>query len=416
MYLRFVLYSVLKNLRFFEPFFVLYLLAPPASGGAGLSYFQIGTLVGYQKLLTGLLEIPLGVATDRWGRRTALALCFSFYLLAFPTYAIASQMDASLRLVFLFVAQGFFAVAEALRTGSHKAIMLDWADQTGRPGEATRVVSRTRLWSKLSAGFGALAGGIMLWRLASFTPLFWAASVPAAAGVVLMLSYPRRFEGEQRRSTELRPPFRRQMGLLFRRPGLLTLILASLIFESQVKLAQQYLQPFLRMDLDRRELALVGGLGAVAVGAYYLLQDLLGASAAAGAPRAESRLGGAVRALARLQGLLLGLSAAMALCFGLGWLSVGIVGFIAMAMLQNLRRPIFVARLNELMDKPQRATTLSVESQARSWTVALFSPLVGYVADRFGLTGAFSLIAGLLLLSIPLWMRGQSSRATSASE
>ena len=60
MFLRFCLYGILKNLRFFEPFFVLYLLAPPSHGGAGLSYFQIGSLVGYQKLLTGLLEIPLG--------------------------------------------------------------------------------------------------------------------------------------------------------------------------------------------------------------------------------------------------------------------------------------------------------------------------------------------------------------------
>lgn len=413
MFLRFVLYSILKNLRFFEPFFVLYLLAPPANGGAGLSYFQIGTLVGYQKLLTGLLEIPLGVATDRWGRRTALALCFSCYVLAFPTYAIASQMDASLRILLLYAAQSLFAIGEALRTGSHKAIMLDWVDQSGQAADATRVIARTRFWSKLSAGVAALSGGVLLWRFASFTPLFWAATLPAAAGVVLMLSYPRWLEGEQHRSGEARPSLRSQWGQLFRHPGILALILASLIFESQIKLAQQYLQPFLQMDLDRRDLALVGGLGAVAVGAYYLVQDLLGGAAAGFAPRAESRLGGAGRALMRMQWMLVALSLVMALCFGLGWLSMGIVGFIALAILQNLRRPIFVSHLNELMDKAQRATTLSVESQARTWTMALLSPVVGYVADRFGLAGAFAFIAGLLLLSIPLWMKGRGADAAS---
>lgn len=403
MFLRFSLYSVLKNLRFFEPFFVLYLLSDPEHGGAGLSFLQIGTLVGFQKLVTGLLEIPLGVATDRWGRRTALVLCFSCYVLAFPTYAIASQMDASLRLALLYLAQALFAVAEALRTGSHKAIMLDWADQTGH--DATAVVARTRFWSKFSAGVAAVLGGLMLWRLASFTPLFWAATGPAVGGVVLMLSYPRWLEGEQDRTLAPRPGFLEQMRRMLLRPGLVPVALASVLFESQIKLAQQYVQPFLEKDLDRHDLALVGGLGAMSVGLYYLVQDGIGGAAARLAPRAQLLLGGTSRALRICQFSLLGLSLGMALCFGMGWLSLGIAGYVAMAALQNLRRPIFVSRLNQVMDKPQRAGTLSVESQLRTWTVALLSPLVGWIADRNGLSGAFLVIAALLLLSIPLALR-----------
>ena len=138
MVVRFCLYSIFKNLRFFEAFFLFYLLAGPELGGAGLSYFAIGALVGYQKLLTGILEIPSGVATDHWGRRRALALCFACYVLAFPMYALSAGIGDALQIALLYSAQTMFAIGEALRTGSHKAIMLDWVDQTGWPGGATR--------------------------------------------------------------------------------------------------------------------------------------------------------------------------------------------------------------------------------------------------------------------------------------
>ena len=45
MIVRFCLYSIFKNLRFFEPFLILYLLSDSATGGPELLYVQIGALV-----------------------------------------------------------------------------------------------------------------------------------------------------------------------------------------------------------------------------------------------------------------------------------------------------------------------------------------------------------------------------------
>ena len=53
MLLRFCLYSVLKNLRFADPFLVLFLL------DLEYSFAQIGLLLGLERLLTGLLGLPL---------------------------------------------------------------------------------------------------------------------------------------------------------------------------------------------------------------------------------------------------------------------------------------------------------------------------------------------------------------------
>ena len=51
--------------------------------------------------------------------------------------------------------------------------------------------------------------------------------------------------------------------------------------------------------------------------------------------------------------------AMLALGLFVGWVITGTIVFILMAMLQNARRPVFVSQLNRVMDKPQRATTLS---------------------------------------------------------
>jgi len=58
--------------------------------------------------------------------------------------------------------------------------------------------------------------------------------------------------------------------------------------------------------------------------------------------------------------------------------------------------------MNLVMDPAQRATTLSVESQGKSWVLALLSPPLGFIADRWGLAAAFAAISLLLLASLPL--------------
>ncbi len=402
MIVRFCLYSIFKNLRFFEPFFVIYLLAGPAVGGPDLDFFQIGALVAYQKLLTGLLEVPLGAVTDRFGRVRALIACFVAYVGAFPVYAISASLDAGFQLGALYLAQTLFGLGEALRTGSHKAIMLDWADQHGE--DATRVVSVARFFSKTAAGVSALAGGLVLYMTASFTGLFWGATVAAIAGLVLMATYPRELNGEQVRANgeEERPPFRVQLRRLWARPGLPLLMVESVLLESQIKLAQHYLQPFLKFSLEQEDVAVVGALGAILIGLYYLAQDLLGGVSAIAAVPLERRAGGRPAALRMVYLASVAAAVAIALALQQSWLVLGVLGYIAIAALQNARRPIFVAELNEHMDKPQRATMLSIESQTRSFGFAIFAPLTGWIADHYTLAWAVAFIPVLLATALAL--------------
>jgi len=403
MIVRFCLYSVFKNLRFFEPFLVLYLLANAAAGGPELRYVQVGALIGYQKWLTGMLEIPSGAATDRWGRRRALILCFVCYAFAFPVFALSGGAGAS-QLVLLYAGMTLFAIGEAFRTGSHKAIMLDWLEESGRSEDATRVIGLTRFFSKTSAGLSSLAGGILVYLTGRFDLLFWAATVPALFGIVVMYSYPRWLEGEQSRD----PKSRRDLSwsgrvrALWAVPGTALLMLQSVVFESHVKVAQHYIQPFFKEGLQSHSVAIVGGAGALAVGIYYLVQDVLGGTASLFAPRVQSWWGGAGRAnrISVLLAPILVVIVASALTQN--WIGLVVTGFVLLATLQNVRRPVFVSLLNRSIDKPQRATTLSIESQARSWSFAVLAPTTGWVADHYGLSSCLFLVAGLLVVGVVL--------------
>ena len=405
---RFCLYSILKNLRFADPFLVLFLLH------AGFSFVTIGSALGVQHLIVGVLEFPLGMAADRWGRRRSLALCFLFYAASAVTMARLQPGQEGV----LFAAVVLYALAEALRTGSHKAIILDYLDERGEAGRATRVIGLTRAFSKTAAAVSALGGGVFLFYSRDYSLLFWLSAGPALAGFFLMLSYPRWLDGEnQRLQQQARPSGRTWKAYaraLVARPGMKPLLLESAAFESQVKMIlKYYVQPVLQQGLAALGIPVLGP-GAIWIGSAEFASNQVGAAGALLSGRAENLLknrGGARRWI---------YLAVMATAAGIGLaarnreLITGIILFVILTGLQNIRRPLFVSAFNQVMDKPQRATTLSLESMARTLTVSALLPVTGLIADRYGMAPVFWLICAVLFVGGPLtWIvSGRSGAAT----
>jgi MFS family permease len=394
---RFCAYSALRNLRFFEPFLVLFLLHD-----VGLTFLAVGALLAYERVLCGLLEVPLGVVNDRFGRRRGLAVAFVLTAVAFAAFAGATRAPEGWKLLLLYGAQTRYAVGEALRTGTHKAIILEWLQREGRRAEKTRVLGITRFWSKSSGGVSALVAGLLVWTTGSFTLLFVAACVPTLAAAAVVWSYPRFLEGSTTPKAEAPQATGGARRLV--RAGVAPMVLASVLFESQIKLALVYLQPFLAEALGTAGLAVMGGVGAMVFGAWYFVQGLLAGASSLGATWLVARAGGEARALRAahvaaaigMLGVVLGLST--------GWQAPALICFLAFAALQNARRPIFVSALDDVMDPRYRATTLSIESQARSWVYAASAVVMGALADARGLVAAFAGMAallGLAALSLP---------------
>ena len=96
-YYKFGLYGFLKNLRFFEPFLLLFFLEKD------LSYLQIGTLYAIREVATNLLEIPSGFLADVLGRRRTMLVSFLFYIGSFLLFYYSSgYFSMAIAMFFLF--------------------------------------------------------------------------------------------------------------------------------------------------------------------------------------------------------------------------------------------------------------------------------------------------------------------------
>ena len=75
-------------------------------------------------------------------------------------------------------------------------------------------------------------------------------------------------------------------------------------------------------------------------------------------------------------------------------------------MFYNLRRPIAIDYLGDVMDKDQRATLLSVEALIRSILVIIFAPLFGFIAEVFSIGTLFLWLAIIIIIFNFLLLKG----------
>ena len=181
---RFCLYGFLKNQRYHEPFLVLALVEQ------GHSYLDVGLLIGFRELCVNLLEIPSGAIADLYGRRRAMIAAFVAYIAAFLLLASAPGLGL------LFAAMGLYAVGEAFRSGTHKAMIFTWLKKQGREDEKAEVYGRTRSWSKRGSAVAALVAAAIAWMTGDFSGVLWFTAIPYTLGLINLATYPRWLDGE----------------------------------------------------------------------------------------------------------------------------------------------------------------------------------------------------------------------------
>jgi MFS family permease len=96
MLFRFSIYGLLKNQRYYEPFLIL------ALREKGLSFFQIGILIGFREICINLFEVPSGTVADLYGRRLAMICSFSVYIVSFLLFGWSQSLTLAIRSHALF--------------------------------------------------------------------------------------------------------------------------------------------------------------------------------------------------------------------------------------------------------------------------------------------------------------------------
>ncbi|MCH7838936.1 MAG: MFS transporter [Planctomycetes bacterium] len=403
MIFRFSLYGFLRNQRYFEPFLILAFLQ------VGLSFFEIGLLIAFRELWVNVLEIPSGAIADLYGRRRSLIFSFAAYIVGFLTFGFTDQF------AFFFVAMFFLAVGDAFRTGTHKAMIFTWLRLQGRTDERTKVYGFTRSWSKIGAAVSALIAAAFVLVTDSYTLVFFLAAVPYVGNIINFLGYPAELEGER----EVHPGpqavlvhMRESLRAAFGAGGLRRLVLESMGFEGVFHAVKDYLQPMLLA------VAVSGAAGiafsddlsevqqsALLIGPAYFVLHMLSSAASRNAYRVANAAGSEDHAARWMWGMAVVLFAVILAAGVADVPAVLILAFIALSALQDLWRPVLIARFDEHSNEAQGATVLSIESQARRFATMILAPLMGLAVDAaqggsiggpFWPLGAVGLVAAIL--------------------
>ncbi len=383
---KFSLYGFLKNLRFFDPFIILFFLEQ------GINYFEIGILYSFREIAINVLEIPTGIFADSFGRRKSMIFSFLSYIISFFIFYFFPGFWTYI------LAMLFFSFGEAFRTGTHKAMILSYLEIKGITHLKVEYYGYTRSYSQLGSALSSLIAMVLVFYSGAYRIVFLASIVPYILELFLMVSYPKELDGELRKSETFKEIWEsikkttKDFIGVFKHPEILKALLNSSSFDGLFKSTKDYLQPvlkayalslpiFLSLQGKRRS--------AVLVGLTYFFIYLLTSYASRRASKVRDffkDIRKAINWTFFIGSFLLFISG---IALKLKFYLISVLMFIMFYVLKNIRRPLNVGYIGEKIKSKVMASGLSAESQLKTVFSAIFSFLMGAIAQYFGVDIAF---------------------------
>lgn len=371
---KFGFYGFLKNLRFFEPYLLYYLTVI-----SGLSLFQVGILYSIREIIIYIFEIPSGVIADRYGKKTELVFCFLFYIMSFIIFFIATNF------VMFTLAMILFGFGEAFRSGTHKAMIMQYLDENDIKSSKSRFYGRTRSMSLLGSMTMSIISIVFIIWLPEVRYLFLLSIIPYLLDLVLILSYPKYLNNKASKKFELKEFLienYRAVKYSFTDTKVRALIFGASSYQAAFKVLKDYIQPiiisitagiilFTNYSMDENLKIYIGLIYAV----IYLVSSVASRNAHLVVKNLDNEK--VTNFMWVITGLVM-----ISLSFFLENLLVIFIIFLIFYILLNIRRPLMVERVGDATHPEKRASVLSVESQLTSLLVAICAPIIGFIADR----------------------------------
>jgi MFS family permease len=406
MFYRFAAYGFLKNLRLFEPFLILIFR------DVGLTFFQIGLLYSVRDLSNNILEIPTGVFADTFGRRKSMVLAFLSYILSFIVFY--TFMDFHIYILAMIL----FGFGEAFRSGTHKALILEHLRLNDMEDKKVAYYGRTRSASQMGSAINAILAATLLFFSGDYRTMFLATTIPYVIDLINLATYPKILDGDLQRVSagsilnQIRSTINDFVGI-FRRGPAMKAIVNSASYTALFKAVKDYLQPILEgVALGLPILLFLENTkrSGLVIGLVYFIIYLLTSRASRYSDEVSRRFDN----LAVPINLTFLIGNVFLIVTGLAtWLHltiVSIVIFLGFYVLQNLRKPMNVAFISDQISSSVMASGLSIETQLVSILVAVLAPLIGALADAFGVGIALTFIgAGTLLFYFPIKVKAEIS-------
>lgn len=398
-YYKFCLYGFFKNLRFFEPFFVLFFLE------VGLNFLQIGLLYSIRELLINVLEIPSGIFADAMGRKRSLITSFLFYIVSFIVFYFTNSF------IYFIVAMIFYALGDVFRTGTHKAMIFDYLSIKNWKSERANYYGHTRSWSQFGSAISSIIAALIIFYTGNYKIIFIFSTIPYIIDLLLISSYPSYLEGKAKKLDFKLIKIKllkttKDFIYTFKNIKVLKSVSNLTSISSLHKSTKDYIQPVIQTTA--LSLPLFIGLqneqkSALLIGLIYFIIYILTSIASRYSGKLNTKIKSSRKALdiTLYSGLVLLVFTGLSFHYSIMLITIPL--FIGFYIIENLRNPIGVAYVSNLYKDDVLATALSANSQAKSLLAAIFAPILGLLADKYGIGIALISLGLLVFIISPLF-------------
>ncbi|KKK80474.1 hypothetical protein LCGC14_2823140, partial [marine sediment metagenome] len=308
---------------------------------------------------------------------------------------------------------------EAFRSGTHKAMEMQWMDKEDLMQYKSFVYGTTRSYSLYGSTLSSLLAIFFILILPANRWIFLLTIIPYVIDFILISTYPSYMNEhspkEENYWKDFTQAFKGLKVVIFDkqlRKGLLSMALYDGIFKS----LKDYIQPIMKLFITvllvnfmlnsspaEEEFYLT-----VILGVTYAIFFIFSAFSSKKAYFFQKKVKSSKYAMDLIFYIFAFLIFAEAFLY---WIQIPvliIVFYLLIYIFYNLRRPIAVDYLGDVMDKDQRATLLSVEALIRSLLIIIFAPLFGYIADTLSIGVLFFWLAIMIVLLNFIFLSGDS--------
>ncbi len=390
-YYKFCAYGFLKNLRFFDAFFILFLV------DKGLPYSQIGVLYAVREITINIFELPSGIIADTYGRKTTLAASFIAYIFSFIVFYFSEGF------ILFLIAFVLFGVADAFRSGTHKGMIMDYLKINGWEEHKIRYYGYTRSWSQTGSALSSLVGGVIVFISANYSSVFIYSVVPYLINLLLIISYP----SELNRSIKDRTKTV-NAGLVtaikmfvttVKDAKLLKLIYTSANHTAYLKAVKDYIQPvmvnvalmipvFMAMEKDKKT--------GLFIGIFYFIIYILSSRASRYSARFTRRYKNKVAKITLYIGFSSGILAGL-FYFDQLWVPA-LITFAGIYIAENIRKPALTGFVADHTPNEILTSVMSAQSLLKTILTSVMALVFGFIAQYYEIGVALFTVSTLLLL------------------
>ncbi len=397
---KFCLYGFFKNLKFFEPYLYIYFLA------LSFSLFHIGILFSIREITVYILEIPTGIFADNYGKKKSLLICFSAYIASFFIFFLTRN--------FALAALGMivFGVGEAFRSGTHKAMIYSYLEKKGWFSFKTFVYGRTRSFSLLGSSIAAFLSIAFVLNIPAMKWIFIISIVPYILDFILILSYPDYLDERTESDLSLKRFFVstiEKIRSIIRNTFLTRVLISSSLYDGIFKTTKDYIQPIIKTLILASGVIVIKDLPQasnvkIILGIIYGVFYIFSSSASRNVFRLNKYIDSfpLMNLLFDIMGIVF-----IVLFFGikLHLLWLVILLYFLLYLMKDARRPLVVDVCGDHMNKNERATVMSIDSQTRAVFMIVIAPLFGFISDKYSIAVAF-LYTGIFILAVNILLKG----------